>query len=622
MKQVSLLLCCIAFFHVSRCQTITTIGGTGSGGFSGDGGPATLASIAGAWGVCLDETGLLYVVDGNNYRIRTINSSGIINTFAGSYDTTYSGDGGPATAAGIKPRDVASDGNGNTYLACQNHNRVRMVNSAGIITTLAGNGGAGYSGDGWPATAAQVGGASRVATDKRGNIYIAHASVLRRVDAAGIITTVAGSSASGFGGDGGPATAALFNSITGIALDDTGNIYVMDGANYRIRKIDLDGIVTTIAGTGSASYSGDGGPASVAGVPGGGHLAIDALNNIYLSDVSTHRVRKISTGGIISTIAGTGVAGFSGDGGPAILAQLWNPYGIAVDSTGNVYLGVASNLRVRMIDYNNNMPAFSGGHSQALAVCENSGATSLAALLTVTDADAGQPLTWVLSTAPANGTAVVSFAATSTGGAVIPSGVSYTPAAGFWGNDTFTVRIDDGITAYKSTIYVMVAPFHAGPLSGPDSVCTGGVVTIAGSATGGVWSSSNPSVASVSTGGVVTATGTGTAIISYTVTNACGTITATHPFKVFYTPECPTAVNECTLSDVANVFPNPCSSELHVAVRQKAYVKLVDVTGREVARAVVDENHSTISLAGVPPGMLFVIVTGAGGRILYRVIKL
>lgn len=622
MKRIVLFISClVATANVITAQIIHTIGGTGSGGFSGDSGPATLATIGGPQGVCLDGTGLLYVVDGLNYRVRTINSSGIINTFAGSNDTAHSGDGGPATAAGIKPRDVAADGNGNIYISCQNHNRVRIVNASGTITTFAGNGGSGYSGDGGLATAAQVGNVMGVKADKSGNVYIAHGNVVRRIDAGGIISTIAGTSAPGFSGDGGPATAATFSAVTDMALDDTGNIYVCDYSNNRIRKINRDGIVTTIAGTGAAGYSGDAGPAVAATLKGPIQIALDELNNIYISDGNNHCVRKINIGGIITTIAGNGIAGFSGDGGPATAAQLWNPRGIAIDSAGNVYLGVASNARVRMIKYNNHMPAFAGGHSQVLTVCENDAATSLSTLLTAGDADAGQPLTWVLSVAPAHGTAVVSYSATSAGSSVVPTGVSYTPAAGFWGSDTFTVRIDDGITAYKTTIYVTVNPFHAGPISGLDSVCTGWSATLSGTAAVGVWSSSNPSVATVSSAGVVTAgTSAGTATISYAITNSCGTVTATHPFKVYYTPECATGIGDIQAGSVS-VYPNPCTRELRVNCRGIASFVITDVTGRQLVEGVVNDEHAAIPLDGIAPGVLFVAITTAQQRAVFRVVK-
>ena len=220
--------------------------------------------------------------------------------------------------------------------------------NAQIITTYAGNGTNGYSGDGGSATAAELHNPISVVVDGNGNVYFSETvnNCIRKVSTSGIISTFAGKDTAGFRGDGGPATAALFNSPGSIGIDGAGNIYVADWGNNVVRKINTSGIISTVAGTGAYGFSGDGGPA-IAAQLNKPNIAVDPDGNIYIADHYNYRIRKVNTSGIISTIAGTGVAGYSGDGGPAISAQI-NPYNIAVDSIGNVYYvdGVSSVYRV------------------------------------------------------------------------------------------------------------------------------------------------------------------------------------------------------------------------------------------------------------------------------------
>jgi hypothetical protein len=274
-----------------------------------------------------------------------------IVTVAGK--TIFDGDGGPATAALLSnPFSGIFDSSGNFYIADRSNHRVRKVDTSGIITTFAGNGIVGFSGDGGPATAAQFNFPSALAFDSSGSLYISDLlnHRVRKVDSWGIITTVAGTGIAGFSGDGGLATAARLNGPRGVAFDSLGTLYIADQNNHRVRNVDASGFITTVAGNGIVGFSGDGGLATAAQLNFPGDIAFDSLGNLYIADRSNHRVRKVETSGIITTVAGNGVAGFSGDGGAATAAQLNNPIGVAVDSSDNLYISDTGNVRIRRLN--------------------------------------------------------------------------------------------------------------------------------------------------------------------------------------------------------------------------------------------------------------------------------
>ena len=308
---------------------VTTVAGGGTGDL-GDGGPATDATFSShPMRVTGDRAGNLYVADAHHARIRRIDTAtGIIDTVAGCGVEGYSGDGGPAVHARIaSPHGSALDRHGNVYIADLKNDRIRKVDaSTGIITTVAGTGEHGYSGDGGLATEAMLASPIAVYATAVGDLYIAdhRNSRIRKVDAStGIITTVAGTGEQDFHGDGGPATHAAISLPRDVALDSNGALYIADGANNRIRKVDPDGTITTIVGTGSEKFSGDGGPAPKANLSMPYSIALDRDGNLYIVDTGNRRVRKIDKAtGIITTVAGNGSYGFSGDGGPAIDAPL------------------------------------------------------------------------------------------------------------------------------------------------------------------------------------------------------------------------------------------------------------------------------------------------------------
>jgi uncharacterized protein (TIGR03437 family) len=332
---------------------ITTMAGTGVNGYSGDGGAATNAQLNYPYGVAMDKSGNLIIADSGNARIRSISPDGIISTVAGTGVPGFSGDGGPALNAQIySPDAVIADGSGNLFVADTNNKCIRKVVLGGIITTVAGNGTPGFSGDGAPATGAQLASPWGVAADGLGNVFFADAMAnrIRKVAADGTITTVAGTGVAGFSGDGGPAVKAqLFVPYGGVVADGSGNLYITDWGNACIRKISSDGIINTIAGNGGVGFSGDGGPAVDAELDGPNGIAIDASGNLFIADFHNSRIRKVSANGIITTVAGNGTQGFSGDGGPALNAQLFQPNSVAVDASGNIFIADQVNNRIRMV---------------------------------------------------------------------------------------------------------------------------------------------------------------------------------------------------------------------------------------------------------------------------------
>ncbi len=353
--KLALFLVCLKGFG-QTAGTIVTVAGSGGAGYDGDNKLATNAQLDTPPFVAVDQAGNIYIADQRNHRIRKVDTSGTITTFAGTGAPGYSGDNQPATSATLNlPIGVFADLSGNVFINDTGNQRIRKVDPNGIITTVAGTGTTGYNGDGIPARSANFWNAVRAVADAGGNLYVADQSNhrIRKIDTSGIVTTIAGSgvgaggSTPPYNGDG-AATSVNLNNPTALALDGAGNLYFSDQFNHRIRLLS-GGQVTTIAGTGTAGYNGDGAPLNT-NLNYPGSLVVDPSGAIFFTDGPNQRLRKISADrSQITTIAGTGAAGYNGDGIPAATAQLNFAFGLALDGNGNLYIADTLNNRIRKI---------------------------------------------------------------------------------------------------------------------------------------------------------------------------------------------------------------------------------------------------------------------------------
>lgn len=398
--------------------TITTVAGTGTAGYNGDNQLATLAQLNYVWGLAVDGAGQLFIADGGNNRLRMVNTSGIITTIAGTGQPGFSGDGALAVNARVNFPQSPWVGTAGIFFADTANMRVRRIALDGTISTIGGNGVFRFGGDDGPAVDAflynplQIGAITNaliiadagnrrlrkvdansltittiagdgvyadrgdggsalqasfmlpfgVVGDDFGNIWVSDrdASRVRKIDTSGNISAVAGTGVSGYNGDGTPATNYQLNQPYGLAGMGTSQLYIADRFNQRIRMVTSGGTISTVAGNGQTTYNGDNQPAISAALNNPSSVAFDSVGNMYIAERNGHRVRKVATNGTITTFAGTGVAGFSGDGGPATAAQLSTPGTVAVDAHNNVYIADWSNARIRVVNTDGNIATLTG----------------------------------------------------------------------------------------------------------------------------------------------------------------------------------------------------------------------------------------------------------------------
>ncbi|HEY1205667.1 MAG: hypothetical protein ABSH46_08095 [Bryobacteraceae bacterium] len=334
-----------------------TIAGNGTDGFSGDGAAALTAQFGGISGLAVDAAGNLYFADTWNQRVRVAAATGNVSTIAGNGVAADAGDGGPAVAASLPwPAGVTVDANGNLYIS--SGSRVRKVSASGTIAAFAGTTTAGYAGDTGPATSARLTEPHGLAVDSAGNVYIADSGNfrIRKVSANGIITTIAGTGVAGYSGDGGPAAAAEIGYVHALAFDGAGNLYFSDPYNHCVRRILTNGTVETAAG-GAFGGAGDGGPAVQAGLRYPYGLVADRVGDVYVADLLNHRVRVIGTDGTMSTAAGNGSPGFNGDGQPGQDTSLNMPAELALSPAGDIYIADLRNFRIRELVIGASPPA-------------------------------------------------------------------------------------------------------------------------------------------------------------------------------------------------------------------------------------------------------------------------
>ena len=364
-------------FMVTPGGIILTVAGQVDGGGSsiGDGGPATSASLRSPAGLAAGASGVVYVCDPGNQRVRLLTPAGqtptlySIQTVAGTSNFGFGGDGGLGVTAQLNsPARVAVDGSGNLYIADTRNSRIRKLTAAGIISTVAGNGTYGFSGDGGLATKAQISFPLGVAVDSAGNVYIADFNNcrVRKVTPQGTISTVAGHYCSGPDpGDGGQATEAKIDAPNDVAVDAAGNLYVAESGHARIRKVTPAGIISTVAGNGTEGSTGDGGPAVKAQIESPRTVTVDSAGNIYTCRQRRGGIRRIAPDGTISTVAGSGYEGYYGDGGPAINASFNWPDGLAVDARGNLFIADSYNHRIRQVSPDGVIKTIAGGTERA-----------------------------------------------------------------------------------------------------------------------------------------------------------------------------------------------------------------------------------------------------------------
>jgi len=619
-------------------QTIMTIAGSGSSSFSGDDGAATNAGMQ-PMGLTMDNSGNIYITDRSSFTVRKIDHSGTITLFAGGGTNSLT-NGVAATSVVLQnPSGLVSDATGNIYVCDENSCRVIKINTGGIVSIVAGSGGFGYSGDGGPATNANLLFPHGLAMDASGNLLIAdmYNNVIRKVNASGIITTIAGNYAagSGYGGDGGAATNAQLSTPTGVAVDATGNIYITDNQNSVIRKVDGGGLMTTIAGiAGSPGFNGDFMAATNSKLNTPESVTIDQFGNMYIADLNNNRIRLLSATGKLVTVAGNGTAGFSGDGGPATMAELNYPFSLVVDTNDDILFTDNGNFRVRqftsagllgpdavcagnsdtiislappggswgvtnsVVGNINATGVFNAVHPGVDTITYSLGAHTLKKAIRVDSASAGSVSGHInfcvgsndtLTTTDPGGTWSSYFGYVSFPENNVIRGITA-------GVDIITYNVANACGRFSTEFYVnvMTAP-DADTIRGEQFLCVGQSTTLTDLVIGGIWSASMPDTSvTIDATGVIHGLAPGTGIIEYTVSNQCGTASSLpYPVMVYPSGDCPvkTEVNsERVAKAVFAIYPNPANGLINVLVKDASALD-ASVTLRNVEGQIVFEKN-------------------------------
>jgi sugar lactone lactonase YvrE len=665
---------------------ITTVAGNGTYGVEGDGGPATAASFSNPLGVAVDNIGNLYITEVAN-RIRKVTTNGIVETLAGDKygQSGFSGDGGPATAASFDMiySSVAVDQAGNIYIADSRNNRVRKVDINGIVTTIAGNGGNGFSGDGSPATTAELFFPTNVCINTAGEVFISSNNRIRKVanngiiqtvagngdngysgdnvlgtsaqiyrplgltadinndvfftdgdnrirkiDANGFITTIAGTGVAGFSGDGGPAANALISNPYGITIDKAGNIFFADNNNSRIRKISTNQVITTVAGNGTRGFSGDDGPAIAAQFDFIHGLAIDESGNLFVADRNNHRIRKITPDGIIRTVAGNGIAGFSGDGGNAVSAQLYNPVNIAVDVFGNLFITDLSNYRVRKVTPDgvigtyagNGSDIYSGDGGNAIAAGVNpfSIKTDVIGNVYISDSNSIRKISTdgIITTWAGGGSSYNDGG--PAGAASLPNAVDIAldASGNFYMSDVLSHRIRK---ISGSILPLKLTQFRASQKQN-GVICSWQTEHEVNTAYFSVQRSMDGfnfvTVASVQ------AAGNKSERSNYSYTDA--NVEQLNATSLYYRLQMTDKDGEMTYSNVQevkyasqavtfSVMPNPAHDVLYIKGNNIQKITIADYTGKVLLQQVADSHQTVIQLSTLGKGMYVIMVYGANG---------
>ncbi len=608
MKSVFFQLILVFFFSNSNAQIITTVAGCGSCISLGDHGPATAAQTG--LPVCGSFDG-----DGNYYfwhnssacRIRKINPSGIITTVAGTGTNGYSGDGGPATAAQIQTQVVETDVLGNIYFTDRWHNVIRKIDHiSGVISTIAGTGTISFSGAGSPASATSLQPLG-ICCDSYSNLYVCANGYVLKIDAVtGIVSIVGGDGIGGFSGDGGPATAAGI-SCNNVSIDEHRNLLYVSGGT-RIRKINLiTGIITSAAGTGAVAYNGENIPATSANFRELG-IGVDDTGSLYIADDYNDRIRKVDTFGFIHTCAGNGIGGFSGDGMSALSAQILNPQGVSFNPCGNLYIADESNNRIRKVTFN---PL--GIAAVSIAVSPND---------TVC---AGTPVTYTATTTGSSTTGYSWYR----NGVVVPgatgSTYTYTPTETADSIRCVYAGVDIcGISAMpiSNTIHMTVLPLSAPviSLSAPTSSPIGSIVFVNATLTGAgssysiKWFKNSvqffTSTTSIATYTKAAGTDVITATVSSTDVNGCYDTTTSPPVSVSVGTGDVDPITGNTEQII--LHPNPAKKQIVISnLSGISNVVITDVPGKQLINCVIKSsaNGTEIDIEKLPAGVYFLHIT-------------